>query len=131
MASETMTVQEAIELCEPNDARASAEQWLTAMAVLVAHARATTAGTGAEQRFVCGGTPTTDGQKELDDFATYLRVKGRIDAQQKLAPQGVTVTEAMVEVACAAFSREWYEDVEARPMRVALTAALRAAGVGA
>lgn len=47
MASETMTVQEAIELCEPNDARASAEQWLTAMAVLVAHARATTAGTGA------------------------------------------------------------------------------------
>ena len=44
---------------------------------------------------------------------------------------GERVTEAMVEAARAAFSREWYEDVEARPMRVALTAALAASARGA
>jgi len=74
MASETMTVQEAIELCEPNDARASAEQWLTAMAVLVAHARATTAGTGAKLSYgYDDGEDCSDAWYELTTMAASTR----------------------------------------------------------
>ena len=40
---EPMTLEEAVQLCDDKDSRASAEQWLNATDVLVAHARATLA----------------------------------------------------------------------------------------
>jgi len=101
-----------------------------------AHARATTAGTASETMTV------QDAIAVVSDMLTnHLRTPDDIAIETLLAHARATtagtgaggerVTEAMVEAARAAFSREWYEDVEARPMRVALTAALAASARGA
>jgi len=152
MASETMTVQErTLNLIQdlrhylptpgefPGETKIGLTQWgrLLAEVEAVEELLCTTAGSDdaksitREQvldEFRCGITDLPYYGRVLTDEMADEIIRLRTTAGTGAG--GGRVTEAMVEAARAAFSREWYEDVEARPMRVALTAALAASARG-